>query len=559
MRIKKEDEILDQDKRRQIIEEINGPENKSRKNEAFKRYMCLKDKTYRYVIEQLIKQFEETTVEEMSYAMANISIAKKVINKLARVYNNGVARTVNREDGTEDEEQTKNVQTMSELMDFNTGMKKTNKFLKLQRNVTSQVCPIPCETPAGTRYKLALKILQPYLYDVIENYYNREEPMVYILSNYKLTPNLKASIDPAKENRGINSLQVMPLGDRKDQKIADEPTDQNSEKDEYIWWSNNYHFTTDNKGKTIADAYGNANTENPIKELPFVNFAIEQDGAFWAQGGEDVTDGAVLINSLITNVNHIGVIQGYGQFWMKGSSVPTTVKLGPTKVVRMEYTKEDVEPDLGYATSNAPLAELKTQIEMYVALLLTTNNLSTSGISSALSGGKDFASGIALILDKAESTEDVQEQEQIFHDKEPKIWHKVQKWQAVYDSQGLLDEEFRGPMLMPDLDVNLKFAGPTPIMSETEKLTNLQSRKNLGLNTQSELLMMDNPQLSKEEADQRLKEIAAERATNMASAIIRGINDQSNRSTGNAQQNNGKDLSGSGDEYSTGSDGANPV
>ena len=59
---------------------------------------------------------------------------------------------------------------------------------------------------------------------------------------------------------------------------------------------------------------------------------------------------------------------------------------------------------------------------MYIALYLTTNNLSTSGVSTQLSGGNTLPSGVALILDKAESLEDVQDQRQVFIDKEPDIF-----------------------------------------------------------------------------------------------------------------------------------------
>jgi hypothetical protein len=541
MRIKKEEELLDENIRRQIIDEINGSENQERKDEAFKRYMCFKDKTVRYVVEQLIRQFEQSTVEEMSYALGNISVTKKVINKLARVYNNGVKRTARNKDGITIEEDTKKVEEFSKLIELNTQMKKGNKYLKLQRNMAVQICPVPTETPAGEKYKIAVKILQPYLYDVVENWYQREEPMCFILSSYKTKSAMKSSLEPAKEGRGLNTIQLKPLGNGKDEKIADTPSDQDAEKQEYIWWSNSYHFTTNGKGQLISQ--GQTGIDNPIREMPFVNFAIEQDGSFWAQGGEDITDGAVLINSLITNVNHIGVIQGYGQFWMKGENIPTFVKLGPTRVVRMEYTKDSVEPDLGFATANAPLNELKAQIEMYLALLLTTNNLSTSGISAQLTGGKDFASGIALILDKAESTEDVEEQEQIFHDKEPLIWRKCQKWQEVYNAQGLLDEPFREQMLPPDLKVGLKFGDPQPIMTETEKLTNLEKRKELALNTEVEILMMDDSNLTEEQALEKLKRITLERAKKMAEAIIKGEDDQDNGVDGQREEDDSKDRS----------------
>ena len=78
------------------------------------------------MVELLLRQFDQETVEEMRYALSNISIVKKVIDKLSRVYSNGVDRSI-----TGDENATKNLKTLEKRLDVNTAMKKTNRFLKL--------------------------------------------------------------------------------------------------------------------------------------------------------------------------------------------------------------------------------------------------------------------------------------------------------------------------------------------------------------------------------------------------------------------------------------------
>ena len=94
MRIKNEQDILKIEVRKTIIDEIKGSENQARKHEAYKRYLCYKDKTKDFVIEQLLRQFDQSTVEEMQYCVSNISFVRKIIDKLARVYNNGVMREI---------------------------------------------------------------------------------------------------------------------------------------------------------------------------------------------------------------------------------------------------------------------------------------------------------------------------------------------------------------------------------------------------------------------------------------------------------------------------------
>jgi len=390
--------------------------------------------------------------------------------------------------------------------------------LKLHRNVTVYLKPVPYWDKNGNlKYTIKVSVLTPYLYDVVEGYYDRTKPMVYILSNYDYDATTKYSvIDAALEGRAINTTQPS-VGDGRDQIIADTPEDQDdsaTDNKEYIFWSDSYHFTTNSKGEVISET-----TDNPIDELPFVNFTQDQDGSFWAEGGDDLPMGGVLINSMLTNINYIGVTQGYGQFWMRGKDLPRNLRVGPSRAVLMEHTTEDPTPALGFATSNPNLTSLMDTVETYTALLLTTNNLSTSGISTDLNGSSNFASGVALLIDKAESMEDVKDQEQIFKDNEPDLWHKINKWLMHYQSQGILDPELENLIIPEDEMVTVSFPSISTIMSEQEKLEILERRKALGINTMIEILKKDQPDLTDEEAEEKLLKIQEEKSMNLLKSM----------------------------------------
>lgn len=505
MRLTSENQILDQSIRKQIIEETKASENQARKAEAYKRYQVYKDKTKDYVVNQLLNQFDQDTVNEMSYCISNISIVRKIIDKLARVYSNGVSREL-----VEMEEQGKLLDELAKKLKFDTEIKKTNKFLKLQKNVAFYVKPCPISTYEGNyKYSIKLEPMNPYLYDVVEDAYDRTRPLVYILSDYEANQAGYVSVgDPANAGRTIKDSVKVNRGNGKDEIIADTPSDEETKT--FIWWSNSYHFTTDGNGKIISES-----TENPIKEIPIVNFAIDQDGSFWAQGGDDLVDGGIFINAIMTHNQHVGISQGYGQFWMKGKNLPRNIKVGPNKVILLEYdaTAGEEAPDLGFATASPQLDSLRALVEQYIALLLTTNNLSTSAISSSLSGTTTSPSGIAMIIDKAESMEDVKDQRQIFIDNEPHIWRIISKWLAVYSEA--LDEDLK-PLILPEgfeNSLSLNFNEPQVIMSETEKLQNLKIRKELGLDSMLDLIMKDNPQYSLEQAEEKLKQLLEEKIT----------------------------------------------
>lgn len=528
MRLKSDTEILDAKTRKQIIEEIKGKENQRRKNECFKRYLCYKDRTSDFVIEHLLRQFDQSTVLEMAYAISNISLLRKVVDKLARVYSSGVQREI-----VGDEVSTQNMADLEDALDFNTQIKLTNKFLKLQKNVAMYIKPVPCTDEGENKYKIKLEPLNPYLYDVVEDYNNRTEPLVYILSDFKYTNPINMNLTTsqmATHNYTANVAGAIGTGDGKDQKIADAPED--AKMGEIIWWSKNYHFTTDTDGNITSQ-----DIENPIKKIPFVNFALEQDGQFWAEGGNDLVDGNVLINSILTHNQHVAITQGYGQFWMRGKSLPRNIKVGANKAILMEYQEGDPTPEIGYANATPQLVAMGAMIDRYIALLLTTNNLSTSAVASQLTGTQMAASGIAMVIDKAESMEDVMDQRQIFIDKEPIIWDIINKWISVYGDN--LDDEFKGKNLPEDFEdsFSIEFRDQPVIMSETEKLNNLKLRRDIGLDSQLDIIMKDNPQLDEQQAVAKLQEITKEKLENMQAAqAVNGVVDGNNQDNGQQKQ-----------------------
>lgn len=539
MRIKSENELLDPIKRRQIIEEIESPEEQTRRDEAYRRHQCYRDQTKRFVIETLLNQFEQTTVNQMTYAISNISIVKKIIDKLARVYANGVDRSIG-----ENEEMTNQLQELVKKLDMNTQMKLVNRLLKLHKNTVLYIKPCPYEQGGAEYMGVKLQPLSPHLYSVIEDYYDRTRPMAIILSNYEQKQKWRVSLEPSKEGRTYNTPQPNPRGNRKDEIIADVQEDagmDDAEKKRYVWWTGSYHFTTNGKGEIINKETGLPmgqatpdDIENPIGELPFVDFARDRDGQYWAYGGDDLVDGGILVNCLISNLNHIAVTQGYGQMVLTGNNLPNNILLGPDKAIKLEYDRDqDPQPTVEFVTASAPLAELQKGIEMYVALLLTTNNLSTTGIAMQLQGSSNMASGIALMIDKSESQEDVIDQQQIFLDAEPDILRKANKWiQTIKQSADKTINPELDEINLPEGfedELQVVFDDPTPIQSESEHLDNLKKRKDLGISTMIDILKMDQPGLTDEQAEEKLKKIMEEkleRAQLMIGDMIQSQSDE---------------------------------
>jgi hypothetical protein len=502
----KESDVLNKDFRAKVIEEILGNENKTRKAEHFKRYEVYHDRVAKYTEDLLLSQFDKSTVNEMKISMTNVSLCRKIVDKLARVYSAGVDRLL------PSKRDQKKLDLLEKQLCFQSKMKKANRYLELHNNIWVTCLPKPNKDALGNvqSYSLKLSILPPFLFDVIEDYDDRESAKCLIISNYDPGNNVVMYDSPERNGRrgynqvGINSFQD---GDGKDQIIADTPLDYDPKNQRYKWWTNTYHFVTSQSGEIIDGPEG---LLNPIGIIPGVALNKDQDGQYYSVGGSDLVDSCLLSNAMLTNQNHIAIQQGYGQAYMIGKDLPQNIRLGPTKVIKMEQSADGERSEFGFATANAPLAEMKELLTTQIALLLSTNNLSTSGVKVDLSKGADFPSGIAMMIDKSESTEDVMDQAQLFIDAEPSLLEVVMRWLSLYQDKGLLDEKLKD-FNIDIKDLQIKIHDPKPIESEGEKLENLKKRKELGISTMIDLIKLDNPQMTDAEAEKKLLQITEEK------------------------------------------------
>jgi len=394
-------------------------------------------------------------------------------------------------------------------------MKKTNTFSELAKNCLIFVKPYQCTESKKWKYKLAP--LQSYLYDVIEDENNPEKPLVVIFSYFTSRNPQPLSSNPAGilpsgqvgahygTQKGFSDFRI---GDKKDQTIADSPSDEGQSNREFVWWSHNFHFTTNIKGEIIK---AEENLENPIHTLPFVDFSMYQDGNYWAVGGDDLIDGAILLNLLLTDLYYIARYQGFGVFYAFGKNIPEKIKIGPREGIILKVNEGEPTPQVGFATPTTQIDMHMQMIEQYLALLLSTNNLEPNEITGQLSA-VSAQSGIQEIIKKSVNTDDIEDQQQIYRDGEPVLYKIIAKWHNLYLDRGQLDDEFaRIGRLDENLRMILNFNKPQAYMTEKEKLDVIKQRKDMGLDSMIDSIMRDNQELTLPEAEERLKKILEEK------------------------------------------------
>jgi hypothetical protein len=184
---------------------------------------------------------------------------------------------------------------LSQLLDANIKMKSTNEGLRQSYNMAMFVKPYQYEE----KYKVDLVPLFPWQYSVVEQTDNRQISICHILSEYKIKnkgpgyvqqENPRLSIDSMNRSTSPgdpnNWYQKVKYGDGKDQTIADNFYDQDSNQPFYFW-SKKYHFICNVKGEILSkdtlEVVANPQLEdllNPIQEKTIIDFSINSHNCY---------------------------------------------------------------------------------------------------------------------------------------------------------------------------------------------------------------------------------------------------------------------------------------
>lgn len=508
--LKDEKSLLNEEVRKTIIKEITtSPENLTRKFNALRKHEIFRDLNSKWVMDALQKEgFKNETIEQMRNRAANISVCRKIVNKLAQTYVGGVERKA------ESENDQVSLDEIVKQVDANGAFKKGDQYRQLFRNALLQIVPrlntqATREANGEEKYELCFKVLSEWEYDVVEDYYDKTRPMVVVLTDFVEQNQFASTQNLVAGAQGRRSEAVFTYpGNQVDEVIADSAADEGSEDRRFIFWSDSYHFTCDIDGKIVESP---DNNENPIGRLPFVNLAWQQDGHFWAKGGDDVVEGSVLINKKLTDCNFIQFVQGWGQLVIAAKDVPKKLVGGPDNAFIFDVQANDPSPQVFYATSNPPIESWLRTIELTVAMLLSTNNLSTRNISTKLDSSNP-ASGVSILIDNSELQGDQKDVQQFFQMREPQAWEIFRLWHQLYYDKQALVTELQDIAPMKSSKIALKFLSVKPPMSDKERLEEMKLRKDLGIATLKDLLKMDNPDLTDEQLDAKLQEVQDEKA-----------------------------------------------
>ena len=435
----------DLQKRKQILQEIRGEENRRRMQNSQTEWDIYTGNIRPYVEQRLIRRFNAKFVCKLPL-VSSVNVLKRLIKKKASIYK----EKPDREFIGLSEEQAKFAQRIYKDARANFVMSEANALYELQCNQTH----ILVEPKNG---RIVFRPMKSHQINVVPYEDDPETAEFFIISNFNSNDN---------QNKTNSSDYI-------NQKIAD-LNDSALAKERHIVWGREDHYVMNGKGEIISE-----DTRNPIAPLlPIVEVSAMKDFKYWREETNDVADFTIEHNVSLTMESHIVERQGFSQAYMKGpeSLLPETVETGPTSIIRIvtDPNQPSSDSEFGFATPGSNISGTIEHNEKKLSQFLSSQGIESNSITGQ-SSGNSYTSGQDRFLAQLENFQAAGEAMEIFKDAEMAIWEIIKAWH----SKTKLDKKY-GTTIPMTAEMEIKFSPPTAVLSETEKLDYAERMQDLG-------------------------------------------------------------------------------
>jgi hypothetical protein len=492
-------DLLNPQVRKQIIDEILGEENKSRKAESLERFEILAGRQKKYIVEKLESEFSRKTVGEMR-KITSINIAQRVINEQASIYKTEPIRNYSK---TNDEQQ-EHIENIYKLARANIKLKKSNKIFKANQQSMLQVVPAD-----GI---IAFRTFWPHQVDVVPDETNPEKAFAVILSVFDKYQYIQGNSNSISDPANVPARQVNPSGqtiDGRNQLIADGDDYKEKAAKRFEVWTNELNFMMDGNGNILSEE-----VENPIGKLPFVDISIDKDFEFWVRRNNSTFEFTVDQGAMLCDIATIIKLQGYAQAVIYAEKAPTDLTIGPTKVLFMELDpNKQTQPKFEFVSPSPDLGNTLAFYDSLLRVFLTSIGADPKTVSGSLDA-KSFSSGVERLLAMIERFEASKDDIDLYRWAEEQVFELVKLWNNAYQGTDVFVQELRGPNIPDDSKLSVKFAEPQSIQTQMEIEDSVIKLREKSLMTK-QMAIMKIYGVDEDIADKMLKEIEADEQINV--------------------------------------------
>lgn len=452
-----------------LIAEIESQENIDRKKQEYDSHKIYSGELRYYVRDRLEQIFPKSFG---AYHFMAYSVLKKIVDKKSKSYKVSPLRKL---DSTQETEAYQSVLTEGK---FNFHMRKFDRFYNQHRYALMGIFK------EGDKYKFIPSA--PYEFDVVLDNEGKLKIVVLSMPDEIVTGGF--------------------VSDAQNQKIAEPTSDDEGDKKTYTIWTDTNHYlvttSTQGVGKekkrtvTIEQIPNNPGNVNPYGVLNFVYMPFDFSNNYPI--ASDLPYKTIEFNALYSIYQTSGTMQ-VGVLVMRYPSDQQidVVTQGIFTGMKLPQSKnpEDPETDAKYISPSPNMSGHKEAVITNLMTILDEEGLETSHI---VTPGQNFASGFDRAIAMADVQDVIEENQDGYSMLE----------QDAYDIIKAIESK-TGGFSYKSKKIKVVYQKPKILTSDSEKITNIKSMNELGVLESHEKLMLVDPNLSEQDAKDKLKRINA--------------------------------------------------
>ena len=465
-----------------LVTEIEKSEERNRKADAFDAWQIYSGNQYPYVLEEIKRTRPKSW---KSYTISDVSVSKMITDKRSKAYKSQPKRSVSGNTTKSDALNNIYIQgdAPKQLQCFDT-IFNCHKYSLMWVNwlVTEE------------RYRFMA--LQPYEYSIVKD--KDSGDLIAVILNYG--------------NRDITA--GASSGDGTDDLIAESQADSSANSKVYAMWSKDNYVVIKVESQKIQTATGeqvkksityveqeeNPNMENKLGIIPFVFLSSESSVDYPTKNplaNQSVTYNALMSEGLTSaNIQGTGVsVLSYpeemaNKFKELSTGLTQTIRLPQSSNPNAKQTTFD------YKSPSPALDSQQAVYTTYLKQILAEHGITTS---QGLTGGVDsYSSGLERALANADVQNIIESNQDSYVQLEKSMFEIIKAW-----------ENFKGSSpFSKDDELIVAFKKPKLMVTDSETLANIEKMIMLGMIEKWEALVLFDPNLTEQQAKDKLKQIA---------------------------------------------------
>jgi len=491
--------LIKQEERQRLIDNINSENNKARKQVSLKSSEVAGGRLEQYVKERLQGELDYSSVREMPI-VSSINIQKAVTDKKSTIYK----RKPKRRFTNMSPEQNDVMELIYKDMKLDMKLNKANKNYIYQDQTIGMIIP--------KNGKLIARIMKMHQIDVVPSAVDPEIAEAYVLSAFDRSLYIQYDTDKKDYDTatGVHGRSNRSTASEDQDLLVAEKYQFQKYVEKYIVWSNDYHFMMNGLGEIIDPETGEAATEldisNPIGMMPFFEVAKDKDFEYFVRSSNALTDFTIQFNTQLSDLANNIKMNGYAVGVLKAPSelMPQSVTVGASMLLKLPTDNPESDVDFEFTSPNSNISEISEAIDKFLNYFVTSEGLGGSVVNSRGDSEK-ASSGIdryLMMLSKIEAHIDDYE---AFKCAEHEIFEIIKAWSNVLDSAQLLPKY---SLTIPESsELEIDFYSPEMIESTTEKLTNIEKQLDLELMSKKQAVMSLHGIEDEEKAQELLDQI----------------------------------------------------